>query len=644
MSNFEVDKPILNSPYAEPALHWQLEAGKPAARGQGRRRAGYWYRDPKAGDSTSEGGVKGLWQELTLVNMIRERVAAWRALALKGGGGVTRTTCELMNYWRREGRKHRLFFAQLEAAETIIFLTEARSDFLQGIDVPLDAPSENLKAEGFTAFRRYACKMATGSGKTTVMSMLAAWSILNKVNDRGDARFSDTVLAVCPNVTIRNRLAELDPSHGDASLYRTRDIVPAHMMPDLNKGRVLMTNWHTFEAQLVQVAGTSAKVSKAGKRLEKVETIIVGAKTTTARGNRYMTPEALTGAMARGDVEVLGEEKDDAGNLIKVKIRSYEYVESDTALVNRVLGREVGGKQNILVFNDEAHHAYRIRKDEPDESEDDLFGEDEEIEEFFKEATVWVEGLDKIHKLRGINLCVDLSATPYYLGRVGQETNRTFPWVISDFSLPDAIESGLVKIPQLAVRDITGAPVPGYFNIWRWILPQLTTSERGGKRGNPKPEAILKYAHTPIAMLAGLWEEESEKWKDDEEKQGRSPVFILVCKNTRIAKVVYEWLAENKQPEGIPKAGINGFLNKDGKINTIRVDTKVVHETDSNNAKGDESQWMRCTLDTVGKIDWPKDRQGRPIYPEGFEALASKLKRPCTRPGAIFAALCPSAC
>ena len=182
-------------------------------------------------------------------------------------------------------------------------------------------------------------------------------------------------------------------------------------------------------------------------------------------------------------------------------------MESDTALVKRILGREVGGKQNILVLNDEAHHAYRIRKDEPDEEEDDLLGEEGEADEFYKEATVWIDGLDRVQKLRGINFCVDLSATPYFLGRVGQETNRPFPWVVSDFPLTDAIESGLVKIPQLAVRDTTGADIPGYFNIWRWIMPRLTTSERGGSRGNPKPEAVVKWAGTPVAMLAGLWEE-----------------------------------------------------------------------------------------------------------------------------------------
>jgi type III restriction enzyme len=632
MSNYEVAEPILNSPYDEPAEHWHIEEGKQPERRPGRRPAGYFYRDPKAPLNGNEHEARGRWVELALVNLIRERVKEWHPLALRGEGGVTRTTTELLNYWYREGRQHRLFFAQLEAAETIIFLTEARADFLQGIAIPPDEPSEERKAEGYGAFRRLACKMATGSGKTTVMGMLVAWSILNKVNDRSDARFSDVVLVVCPNVTIRNRLQELDPAHGEASLYRTRDLVPGHLMTDLTKGRVLVTNWHVFEPQAIQTSGVSAKVAKAGVPVRVRETITIGAKTTTARGKRYLTPEELNRQVAAGLLTILDEERDNQGNLRKVFVESAKYVESDTALVNRVFGREIGGKQNIHVFNDEAHHAYRIRKPEPEESEEDLFGEEEDTEEFFKEATVWVDGLDRIHKLRRINFCVDLSATPYFLGRVGQETNRTFPWVVSDFGLTDAIESGLVKIPQLAVRDTTGAEIPGYFNIWRWILPQLTPAERGGKKGSPKPEAILKWANTPIAMLAGLWAELRQEW---EQVRGdpRPPVFILVCKNTKIAKVVYEWLGENKPPTGIPPANIEGFLNQNGRVNTIRVDSKVVHETDTEQAKSAESAWMRLTLDTVGKTDWPQDRQGRPIYPEGFEELAKNLDRPLHPPG-----------
>src|SRR5207249_5920965 len=195
----------------------------------------------------------------------------------------------------------------------------------------------------------------------------------------------------------------------------------------------------------------------------------LGAKATTARGKRYRSPAELDRQVAAGLLTVLNEERDSQGNLKQVFVESVKYVESDTALINRVLGREIGGKQNILVMNDEAHHAYRILRERPDDWEQ---MEDDEREDWLAErdeATVWVDGLDRINKLRGINFCIDLSATPYFIGRAGIATNTIFPWVVSDFGLTDAIESGLVKIPQLAVRDTTGREIPGFFNIWRDI-------------------------------------------------------------------------------------------------------------------------------------------------------------------------------
>ena len=201
---------------------------------------------------------------------------------------------------------------------------------MQGIAVPRDEPSD-LVAPGFSparaalkggatnaarkGFLRYACKMATGAGKTTVMGMLAAWSILNKVNDRSDGRFSDVVLVVCPNVTIRDRLTELTPERGEASIYRTRDLVPAHLMPLLSQGKVLVTNWHVFEPQGVQTGGVSAKVAKAGIPVRTRETINIGPKTTTARGSRYLTLKDFERQRAAGLLTVLGEEKENGRQL-----------------------------------------------------------------------------------------------------------------------------------------------------------------------------------------------------------------------------------------------------------------------------------------------------------------------------------------
>jgi len=633
MSNFEVDTPILNSPYEEPGEHWWILEGEKAQRRPGRRPAMYFYRDPKTRNEGQE-RQPSLAIELKLVNRIRGLVKAWRE---KGYPGVSGTTLELLKWWRREEREKKLFFAQIEAVETVIFLREARADLLHGVDIPRDEPSDAQKEHGYGGFLRYACKLATGSGKTTVMGMIAAWSILNKVNDRGDARFSDVVLAVCPNVTIRDRLQELDPELGEASLYRTRDLVPETLMNTLRQGRVIITNWHVFEPQTAQVGNISSRVIKAGVLVERSERIHFGQENTTARGKRYLTPATFELLKTGGAIEIVpGTEKvDAAGNLISVEAKTRRYVESDRAIINRVLGRVVGGKKNILVLNDEAHHAYRIRRDEPDEYEDLEFGEDEEADAFYKEATVWVEGLDRVNKLRGVNFCIDLSATPYFLGRVGQQANRPFPWVVSDFGLIDAIESGLVKIPQLAVRDTTGSDIPGYYNIWNWVLPQLTASERGGKKASPKPEAILKYSQTPIIMLAGLWEEERRAWAAQAargERDERPPVFILICKNTAIAKVIYEWLARDICPSGIPEARLPS-LHNNGTEFTIRVDSKVVHETDTGGAKGDASRWMRFTLDTVGKKSWPLDPQGRELYPAGFAELAEKLKKPLYPPG-----------
>lgn len=631
MTGFEVKDPILNLPFEEPKSYWKIEEGKVPVEMPGRRPAMYFYRPP--GTATEDNGV-GTAIELKMVNRIRKRLDEWRTLALKGEGGVTRTTMELMNYWRREGREMRLFFAQLEAAETIIFINEARSDFLQGIDVPVDEPTPQQKADGAFAFKRLATKMATGTGKTTVMAMIAAWSILNKVNSRSDARFSDAVLVVCPNVTIKNRLREIDPNEDEASVYRTRDLVSPHLMSALTQGRVMVTNWHIFERHTIQVGGVPARVSKIGVPLRTTESITIGPKTTTARGIRYLTETDLRRQIDLGLLKIISEDRDRKGSLKKVKVESFRYVESDTRWLERVLGRRIAAKKNLLIMNDEAHHAYRIKAKKP-ESQPGLFDDTEEMEgeqEFMREATVWIEGLDRIHQMNGINLCVDLSATPFYLASSGKEANRPFPWVVSDFGLTDAIESGLTKIPQLAVRDPSGAEIPGYFNIWQWIIPKLTSAERGGRKGNPKPEAILKYACHPIAMLGGLWEEKLNQLKNESDDP-RPPVFILVCKNTSIAKVVYEWLALDKRPTGIPPAKLEGFRNTDECTHTIRVDTKVIQETDTAGAKTDEMQWMRFTLDTVGKLEWPTDRQKRPIFPENFEVLAEKLGRPLHPPG-----------
>jgi type III restriction enzyme len=366
-------------------------------------------------------------------------------------------------------------------------------------------------------------------------------------------------------------------------------------------------------------------VLKVGRPVTRTERVYLGEKNTTARGDRYLTETEYLRLVASGELEELEPPADREGRTSAL-VRWTRYVESDTSIVQRVLGR-ARSKQNILVLNDEAHHAYRIHRDD-DDDDDDAFGDDDLEDEFLREATVWVDGLDRINKLRGINRCIDLSATPFFLGAAGRETGRPFPWTVSDFGLVDAIESGLVKIPQLAVRDATGDERPKYHNLWKWVMGNLTPAERGGRRANPKPEAVLKWAHVPMATIAGDWEKTRVVWAAGEDR--RPPVLIVVCKDVKLAKMVFEWMAEDWSSYDVPVLGMPSLRNADGATNTIRVDSKVVAETDAGASEGgggskaDDARWMRFTLDTVGLLHWPRDSQQRDIHPPEFEELARR--------------------
>ena len=607
---------IISSPYHEPTKHWQTVTNTSHSELQNGRRVAMHY-----GENDKE-------KELNLVNRIRPLVKKWREEAMRGKGGVSRTTMELLKHWHSEGRKHKLFFTQLEAAETIIFLTEASSDYLQGIDIPLDEVGEFKKRDGFTAFSRWCCKMATGSGKTTVMAMLAAWSILNKIADSSNKKYCDSVLIICPNVTIREQLGELQPQRDKNSIYRTRDLVPQELMLNLRKGKVLTINWHVLEAQSV-----AAKVVRTGRRVMMKETIYYdyGKETNKQKGKRYMTPEDLRYKEKLNACRVIrdSEKKDEKGNAQSVKIESEKYIEGDIALVQRLL-RDFGNKQNILVMNDEAHHAYRLHEYEDDDGQIEFLDDEDAYEEYIKEATVWVDGLDKIHKHRTISRCLDFSATPYFLGKAGKNSGRIFPWVVSDFSLSDAIESGLVKIPQLPAGDSAGDN--DYYDLWDWVKGKMKSEGFGEMNTQASLAVVLKYAHTPIAIMAGEWEKKRKEWEKDSTEE-RPPVFIIVCNNVKKKKIVHEWIAGKKIPQGMAPFEIESLRNTNGKINTIRIDSKVSKEMNSGKSKNDETRWMRFTLATIGKTVWQQEGQENPTCSPEFEALAKKLNRAKTPPG-----------
>jgi type III restriction enzyme len=505
-----VDNPILNSPFEEPARYWAYEEGQPVPK-DGRRPAGYYFKARTRGPQTS------LFEEefvpLEQVNTIRERVKAWRE---RGYPGVTPITRQLLQHWNNPERERKLFFCQREAVETLIWLIEASPAEKQGIAIPKDG---NLT--------RYACKMATGSGKTVVMGMVIAWQVLNKLANPQDRRFSDAVLLVCPNLTIRERLQVLLPWK-PGNYYEKFDLVSRGMMERLQQGRFQITNWHLFQP------------------------------------------------------------RDDSRSRSVVQ----RGVESDTAFCRRVL-RELGNKQNILVINDEAHHAYRPAA-LPEEVKAQLSAD--EIAER-EEATVWVSGLDRIATARGINFCADFSATPFYIKGSGYEESAPFPWIVSDFGLVDAIESGIVKIPRVPVDDNTGALIPKFFRLWEAINQALPASERQTARRRARPEAVLREAEGALVTLASEW----KKTFDEFQRAGSPvpPVMIAVCDNTDLAQLVHEHIAGGNVLSELA----NG---PDGEV-TFRIDTKLLAEAETameGETKAEAAERLRKVVDTIGKLEW----------------------------------------
>lgn len=585
-----VKEPILCSPYGEPDRHWRYDrkTGIPSEE-PGRREAAYWYKSDRTGSAQMSLLAEEEQDDLPLVNEIRSDVKRWRESRWEG---ASETTKRLLRHWRHADRSRQLFFCQIEAVETIIYIREllARGrkprwkPKLELAEFELLSKGKNPRPETWKAkvaqppkladiptrdtgkpIPRYACKMATGSGKTVVMAMLVAWAFCNRGTKPGDPRYPRRVLVVCPNLTIKERLRVLRP--GDPyNYYDAFDLVPSPLRPELAKGKVLVTNWHRLGPEKEEVKVGKVTVSRLGKE----------------------TPEAF----ARNR---LGDLWDD---------------------------------EPLMVLNDEGHHAYRPAPVEKDVKISADAKADRE------EATVWIDGLDTINDACGIELCVDLSATPFYIQGSGYPEGSPFPWIVSDFSLVDAIESGITKIPRLPAIDNTGRPDPKYFRLWRHITRNLQPGERltGGR---PKPEALYRKAEDALLTLAGEWKEKFEEVRDAAPGQDRTPpVLIVVCDNTDIATHVHRMISGEEQVEADPAdepdddaddrrsrkrrklkkqygPGVPGFpelWNGEGNAVTLRIDSKLLEAAESENPKATQkeaAEELRQIVATVGRLGEP---------------------------------------
>ena len=500
MDNPFFERPVLNSPYKYPKRHWELdETGQPTQRiVETRRPAEFITPIPKPkkqkGSKTqaeiifNEGRdlstEKQQYEHTAIINAVRQQVDQWRKLQDPNQWLVTPETARLLRHWRH----HRFtgirpFFCQVEALETAIWLIEVAPQagrvgkrFLEHLT--------NTNHEANPGLSRLALKLATGAGKTTVMAMLIAWQTINAVRRPQSSRFTRGFLVVTPGITIKDRLRVLQPNDPD-SYYQSRELVPSDMLPDLEKAKIVITNFHAF------------------KRRERLP---------LSKGGR---------SLLRGRGEPL------------------KTLETEGQMLQRVMP-ELMGVKKLLVLNDEAHHCYREKPGEKEEGT--LKGDDrKEAEKNREAARLWISGLETVGKKLGINRVIDLSATPFFLRGSGYVEGTLFHWTMNDFSLMDAIECGIVKLPRVPVADnIPGGDTPKFRNLWEHIRARMPRKGRG-KAKSLDPLSLPVELQTALEALYGHYRKTFDLW----EQAGLTvpPCFILVCNNTSTSKLVYDYIS-----------------------------------------------------------------------------------------------------
>jgi type III restriction enzyme len=530
-SQVVIENPVINTPFDKPTRHFKFSSeGITNEVVDGRRPSSYFVpiARPKKSKGVDQPGLFDTeWtqdriEENKFINDIRSRVDAWR-----DGGyfGVTPTTSRLIAYWTDPEREKKLFFCQNEALETAIYIAEVAK--LHG-ETWIENTIREANDTSNPGLPRMASKMATGTGKTVTMTMLIAWHTLNKLANPKDRRFSDTFLVITPGITIKDRLRVLLPNDPD-NYYRQRDIVTSEQLEQLKQAKIVITNFHALQLR---------------------EKIVAGKLTKSILAEGGQSP----------------------------------FTETPDQMVNRVC-REFRSKKNIVIINDEAHHCYRRK---PDSEDVKLTGDDRiEAKNRDEEARVWISGIEAVKAKIGVKAVYDLSATPFFLRGSGYPEGTLFPWVVSDFSLIDAIEAGIVKVPRVPISDdsMTGEQ-PTYRDLWLRIREDLPKKGRKTDKVTGEPKLPLELQGA-LHSLYSNYEKYYQLWENNTEARARGitpPVFIVVCNNTNVSKMVFDYIAGWEKEIGdkaVVQAGqLPIFRNDDGRggwlhrPNSILVDSQ----------------------------------------------------------------------
>ena len=499
MTNPFFEHPILNSPYERPQQHWELDdSGQPTQKIIANRRRAEFITPipkPKKRKRTTQQEIvfdegKGLstknqqYDATSIINQVRTHVDSWRLLPEPSQWQVTPETARLLQHWRHHNFSGvRPFFCQVEAVEVAIWLTEVAPNSKSGKAILDHLAAANKDAN--PELTRLALKLATGAGKTTVMAMLIAWQTINAARRPTSKTFSRGFLICAPGLTIKDRLRVLQPNDPD-SYYASRELVPGDMLEDVNRAKIVITNYHAFKLR------ERIELSAGGRALLK------------------------------------GKNGEDLNT-----------VETEGQMIQRVMP-DLMGLKNILVLNDEAHHCYREKpKDEDDE---ELKGEEKkEAEKNSEAARLWISGLEAVNRTLGVARVMDLSATPFFLSGSGYAEGTLFPWTMSDFSLMDAIECGIVKLPRVPVAEnIPGDEMPMFRNLWENIRKDMPKKGRGTSE-DLDPLKLPTRLQTALQALYGHYEKTFKLWQDSGIRV--PPCFIIVCQNTAISKLVYDFIS-----------------------------------------------------------------------------------------------------
>lgn len=565
MDNRFFEKPILNSPYQYPARYWELDdEGQPTQRIiESRRSAKFITPIPKPRKRKKQAAQqkmifdegKGLSTEeqeydpTPIINQLRTAVDHWRKFKNPNDWKVTPETARLLQHWRHNSfNEIKPFFCQVEAVETAIWLTEV---------APKSGKSEkgflehlaNANNDANPGLMRLALKLATGAGKTTVMAMLIAWQTINAVRRPGSKNFTRGFLVVTPGLTIRDRLRVLQPNDPD-SYYASRELVPGDMLEDIKSAKIVITNFHAFKLR------ERIDISKGGRSL------------LQGRGEALNT------------------------------------LETEGQMIQRVMP-DLMGMKNILVFNDEAHHCYREKPGSADSEE--LKGEDrEEAKKNNEAARVWISGLEAVTRKLGVNRIIDLSATPFFLRGSGYAEGTLFPWTMSDFSLMDAIECGIVKLPRVPVADnISGEEMPKFRNLWEHIGRRMPKKGRG-KSNILDPLSLPVELQTALEALYGHYKKTYDEWM----KNGNHipPCFIVVCNNTSTSKLVYDYISgfQRKNEDGttsLENGRLELFRNFDEHGNPIaRPRTLLIDSEQLESGEALDSNFRKMAADPIERF------------------------------------------